>query len=83
MQSGFVQAALSEGTEPAEKQQEYKARMLELYLELGLASQAVSLLEQQLHNAQEGATRLELLCRLVSLQVSTGGCMLCSGGQPI
>lgn len=83
MQSGFVQAALSEGTEPAEKQQEYKARMLELYLELGLASQAVPLLEQQLHDAQEGAARLELLCRLVSLQVSTGGCMLCSGGQPI
>ena len=54
--------------------------MLELYLELGKASQAVPLLEQQLHDAPEGAARLDVLCQLVSLQVSTGGCMLCSGG---
>ena len=78
-----MQAALSEGVEPAEKQQEYKARMLELYLKLGMASRAVPLLEQQLHDAQEGAARLDVLCQLVSLQVSTGGCMLCSGAQPI
>ena len=55
--------------------------MLELYLELGKASLAVPLLEQQLHDAQEGATRLELLCRLISLQVSSSGCMLCSGAD--
>ena len=77
-----MQAALSEGVEPAEKQQEYKARMLELYLKLGMASQAVPLLEQQLHDAQEGAARLDVLCQLVSLQVSTAGCMLCSRAQP-